>query len=713
MPAVLRASLLIVLATVLVGCNAPSTVSNPSSRQLDTHAIVPDPKIGPNAADEARHMGEAVNLPAATNAPMPLLAVHRGLSVPYVATALAPFHREVFGFAPYWAISDESTWNYRLLSTLAYFGLTITRDAVFDTTAPGWNQWNSAAFTDMVNRAHANGDRVVVVVKQFNTEAVNRLVTDPALTQLAIDNTIGAITSKNIDGVNIDFEGQGPSSTYPYIQTGLTTFMTKLSQQVHAKWPNAEVSIDTYSGSASWDGGLMKIGDLAPVVDAMFIMAYDMVFSNQPGVAGANAPLTHYTYNDTTSVTEYLSKAPASKILLGVPYYGYKWSTTGNGPNSTINPNQKGATADTYENIVSELACSAQFRTGGWDAYAQSPYLAWYSPASNDPCDGNFGSWRELYYDSAASLGIKYDLVNQSNLRGAGMWALGYDGGAPELWNEIAQKLTTVTPWDQVGTGLASSDPAAAGGTNRIDAFIRGGDSAVWQSTWDGTSWTAWASLGGRVFSAPAAVSPGRGRLDMFARGGDNRVWHRWWDGTTWHDWESLGGNITSGPEIASWAADHMDLFVRGTDRHLWHRAWNGTQWLAWENLGGILTSDPAAVSYTSGRLDVYVRGGDNAMWRRMYEMGGWSDWQSMGGNLISAPAVASCANLSLDVYAVMSDRALWHIGSNVTSIGTWESLGGQWAGGPAATCEKGASTVDVFERAQDGSVWHSALASS
>src|SRR5207244_6385197 len=100
-----------------------------------------------------------------------------------------------------------------------------------------------------VNLAQANADRFAVVVKHFNTEAVNRLVTDPALTQLAIDNTTAAITSKNIDGVNIDFEGQGPSSTYPYIQTGLTTFMTKLSQQVHAKWPNAEVSIDTYSGS--------------------------------------------------------------------------------------------------------------------------------------------------------------------------------------------------------------------------------------------------------------------------------------------------------------------------------------------------------------------------------------------------------------------------------------------------------------------------------
>src|SRR5207249_4237058 len=125
-------------------------------------------------------------------------------------------------------------------------------------------------------------------------------------------------------------------------------------------------------------------------------------------------------------------------------YYGYKWSTSGNGPNSTINPSQPGAQADTYANIVDELACRPQYLTSGWDNAAQSPYIAWYSPASNDPCDGNHGSWRELYYDNASSLGLKYDLVNQNNLRGAGMWALGYDGGAPELWTKIAEKLTTV-----------------------------------------------------------------------------------------------------------------------------------------------------------------------------------------------------------------------------------------------------------------------------
>ena len=36
--------------------------------------------------------------------------------------------------------------------------------------------------------------------------------------------------------------------------------------------------------------------------------------------------------------------------------------------------------------------------------------------------------WRELYYDDATSLGAKYDLVNAYGLRGAGIWALGYEG---------------------------------------------------------------------------------------------------------------------------------------------------------------------------------------------------------------------------------------------------------------------------------------------
>lgn len=683
----------------------------PTPRAAVPSTAVLDPQMGPHAIDEARHKAEAKLLPPARSTPIPLARGMGGRMAAHIAAATpTPFHREVFGFAPYWSLSQYTTWDYRLLSTVAYFGITLDGGGNIDTTAAGYNQFNSQDFVNMVNAAHAQGARVVLVIKQFNQDSINRIVTDPALSQVAITNAMNLVAAKNLDGVNVDFEASSADPPYIYIQSGMTSFMSKLSQQMHAQWPTSEVSIDTYTGSASWDGGVFKIGDLAPVVDAFFIMSYDMVFSNQPGVAGANAPLTHFTYNDTDAVAQYLSKAPASKILLGVPYYGYKWDTTGNAPNS---PTSGGATADTYANIVSELQCPLQYESTGWDSFAQSPWVAWYSPATNDPCGGNNGSWRELYYDSAASLGLKYDLVNNNNLRGAGMWALGYDGGATELWNEIAQKLTTVTVWDPTNGFTNAAPGVGAASTTKVDAVIRGTDGAIWHSTWNGTAWGAWESLGGTLASRPTAVDLSPTRVDVFARGMDNALWHRMWNGTAWQAWESLGGNLTSGPGSATWSATRMDVFVRGTDQALWHRSWNGTSWSGWDSVGGVLTSDPAAVSWTNGRLDVFVRGTDGALWHRAYELGGWGAWESLGGTLVTAPAVASCGAIHLEVFAVGVDRALWSRTFNQGGWGQWQSQGGQWAAGPSAACEPGTSTVDVLERAQDGQVWHTTVTAS
>ena len=131
----------------------------------------------------------------------------------------------------------------------------------------------------------------------------------------------------------------------------------------------------------------MNIGALAPNVDAFFVMAYDMSFGNMSGHAGPNAPLNGWTYNDTLSVSQYLTKAPASKVILGVPYYGYKWSTTSNLPYASIVPGS-GAIADTYAGAQGDLSCGAQQLAQGWDNTAQSPWASWWSPATGDPCGG-------------------------------------------------------------------------------------------------------------------------------------------------------------------------------------------------------------------------------------------------------------------------------------------------------------------------------------
>lgn len=376
----------------------------------------------------------------------------------------AGLQKEVFGFAPYWSLSQHSSWNYALMSTVAYFGLTINWDGTWYTSGGGWNGFNSPDLVDMVNQAHRAGDRVVLVIKASGQAPLNDIVTVPSETQLVIDNTIAAIAAKNLDGVNIDFEGY-TSSTYPNIQSGLTNFTTLMSAQVHQRWPNAFVSIDTYTGSASWDFGLMKIDALAPVVDAMFIMAYDMPFDNMPGQAGPNAPMTGWTYNDTTSISQYLTKAPASKIILGVPWYGYRFKTNSNAPYAATS----GATADSYSQDLSDLACAPNVAQH-WDDPSSSPWASWYSPSSGDPCGQNVGSWQELYYENVQSLGVKYDLVNSSGIRGTGIWALGYDGGAPELWSELntyfSCPVTVTLPASQTttefGVGLSAGTCSVA-----------------------------------------------------------------------------------------------------------------------------------------------------------------------------------------------------------------------------------------------------------
>src|SRR3989441_6417391 len=182
-----------------------------------------------------------------------------------------------------------------------------------------------------------------------------------------------------------------------------------------------------------------------------------------------------------------MATAPASKIFLGLTYYGYKWSTPTTQPFGSAVPGTP-ATADTYDGVLTDFACGPQQLSKAIDTASQTPWANWSSPPANDPCDGNHGSWRELYYDDATSLGLKYDLVNASNLRGTGMWALGYDGTSPDLWKELAIKFGS--PWPGQYHALApsrildtrtSGGPVGAGQVRNAQVTGRGGvpDSGV------------------------------------------------------------------------------------------------------------------------------------------------------------------------------------------------------------------------------------------
>lgn len=627
-------------------------------------------------------------------------------------TAAAPRpQREVFGFALASSLADPTvgypSWDFSVLSTVAFFGLHINTDGTIAADS-NWTTWNSTQLTSLVTTAHGAGTKVVltIVLQDFSAGTPN-MCAGLAHASTTVTATVNEVRAKGVDGVNVDYEGLSGgcgTSDSSWARHTFTTFVASLRSALGS---GPYLSVDTYASAAADPIGFYDIPGLSPHVDSFFVMAYDLEYSNyaRPPLGcssfclGPTAPLGSYYYNDTTTASQYASAAGNAKVILGVPYYGRKACVVAATPNQYPTSS---VVADSYLDATGE-STAAGVQPGSYashrdanDPSGQERWDTWFNTSMN--CT------RELYFDDAYSLGLKYDLVNQYALRGVGIWNLNYGGGAPELWAELRSHFAT--NWTPLGGKLQLGADDASWAAGRIDAFAVGLDGAVWHRAYNGAAWQPWESVGGKATSDPAAVSPSANRVDFFVRGADGALWHRWWNSTAWSSWENLGGRLGSGPDVASWASNRLDVFAEGTDGALWHRAFNGTAWQPWESLGGRLASAPGAVSSGSGLIDVFAAGTDGAVWHRAFNGTTWGAWSSLGGSVAAAPDAASCASGHLNVFAAGTDGALWEKTWNGSAWSQWLPVGGRWSQAPGAVCQPTTSTISLVETGADGHLY-------
>src|SRR5439155_27283200 len=78
----------------------------------------------------------------------------------------------------------------------------------------------------------------------------------------------------------------------------------------------------------------------------------------------------------------------------------------------------------------------------------------------------------------------------------------------------------------------------------------------------------------------PTVVSWRSNRMDAFVRGTDNALWTKSWNGSAWSGYTQLGSQPFAGqPTAVSWGSNRIDLFVRGTDNAHRRKARNGSPW--------------------------------------------------------------------------------------------------------------------------------------
>ena len=442
-------------AAAAIGLVVALLMSLLTSSASATHAPTPTTtSASGNRAEAARH--RSADLAAATTAPAP--------APPSLANSTPLQSHEIFGYAPYWTLPQSSGFDVQDLTTLAYFSVDANADGTLDQSGPGWNGYESQDLVNLVTRSHVAGARVVLTVTCFNQQSLNAITSDPNAPARLSAALIAAVRGKDLDGVNFDFEGEGSAD-----QVGLTNLITKVSAALHVADPHWQVTMAVYASAAGDPNGFYNIGAIAPALDGFFVMAYDMNSKTQPS---ATSPLFGGSYSDVEAIQSFLKVVPASKIVLGLPFYGYDWPTTG----GTLP-----ATATGSESPLSYSEIKAAGHPTYWDPVTDTPWTSYQV--------GN--QWHTTWFDDPTSMALKAQLANYFHIAGVGIWALGMDGNDPAmlaalLGNAPAAKDASTGP--PPGTGFVSVatfagttnvaltpiTPPPAGGSAQLVGFLGG-----------------------------------------------------------------------------------------------------------------------------------------------------------------------------------------------------------------------------------------------
>lgn len=217
--------------------------------------------------------------------------------VPFFATA----QFRIIGYMPSWTMGSFGNVN---LSQLTHV------NAAFGNPDAAGNIIFDGSISTIVNAAHAKNVKVFISLGGAN---INAAVWQSLLSAGNRANFISKVTnyvvSNGLDGADVDLEGD--ALTY----AGYNEFCQGLAQSLHANGKQITAAV------ATWTGGNITAETLS-AFDWINAMSYDATGTWAPNNPGQHSPISlmqsDYNYWKSRGL-------PNSKIVVGVPFYGYQF----------------------------------------------------------------------------------------------------------------------------------------------------------------------------------------------------------------------------------------------------------------------------------------------------------------------------------------------------------------------------------------------------
>ncbi len=333
-------------------------------------------------------------------------------------TTTCQLQKQVMGYHPYWAGTAFNSYQWNLLSTIVFFSYEVDPATGNYSNPTVINTWRT---TNLVNVAHANGTEVQLCATLFGGTNLGNFLGNATARRRCIDSLIALVSLRNAEGINIDFEGLPGSQ-----RTNFVNFMQQLRDTLNRRRPNTRLSVAL--PAVDWSNAY-DVVSLSNICDQLFIMGYDFYWStaNTAGPTGLlyTGSIWGSRCNSRTIIDYLASGAARSKLILGIPYYGFRYPT-----NSNTYPTN--TTGNGVSRTYAQAKAEANTHGWNWDDHSFSRYFMYQSS----------GQWYQTWWHDSLSLAWMYRTALMQDIAGVGMWALSYDGSNPELWNALRDHFT-------------------------------------------------------------------------------------------------------------------------------------------------------------------------------------------------------------------------------------------------------------------------------
>jgi len=233
----------------------------------------------------------------------------------------------------------------------------------------------------------------------------------------------------NLDGTFFDYEGNGLSKEQ---KQAYTTYVSAVAKAIAPR----EVFV-CVGGRPTYEWRDYDYKGLADASSFLFIMGYDMHFWDDYTCVGkgtcspAEAPLADLK----SGVSDYLKDVSGDKLVLGLPWYGQRYTQVLDVP---INQGQVDL-KDVFPILYGDKQSTKKSHT----FYDNDKDDAWKLMCNGGCIDGKKGN--VIWYDDEKSLAKKYALANDNGLMGVGVWEVDkldysgkYDKYTNKMWDALA-----------------------------------------------------------------------------------------------------------------------------------------------------------------------------------------------------------------------------------------------------------------------------------